>query len=82
VSKNSLDLKPLRWRLRRGMLELDVMLKRFVATQLDTLGDTELRSLDQLLDLEDDLLWDWLSGREIPPQKDLARLVERIRTAR
>ena len=58
------------------------LLKRFVAAQLDTLGDTELRSLDQLLDLEDDLLWDWLSGREIPPQKDLDRLVERIRTAR
>ena len=56
------------------------MLKRFVASDLDTLGGGELRSLDRLLDVEDDVLWSWLSGRDVPQQKDLAGLVERIRT--
>ena len=82
VSKPSLNPKSLRWRLRRGMLELDVMLKRFVATHLDSLGSEESACLDRLLDIEDDLLWNWLSGRDVPPQKDLATLVERIRTTR
>ena len=56
------------------------MLKRFVDAHLSSLGDAELNSLDRLLDTEDDLLWSWLSGRDIPPQQDLARLVDSIRT--
>jgi antitoxin CptB len=82
MSKASPDPKSLQWRLRRGMLELDVMLKRFVAAELDTLRAEELACLDRLLGTEDDVLWNWLSGKESPEQRDLCELVERIRTTR
>ena len=58
------------------------MLRRFVVAQLDSMGDLELGCLDRLLDVEDDVLWSWLSGRDAPQQEDLVKLVERIRTSR
>ncbi|MEM9531124.1 MAG: succinate dehydrogenase assembly factor 2 [Pseudomonadota bacterium] len=68
----------LRWRCRRGMLELDVMLTRFLEGRYPKLPAPEQASFRQLLETEDDQLWDWLSGRAAPPP-DLETICAAIR---
>jgi antitoxin CptB len=46
------------WRCRRGMLELDLVLERFLQEQMPLLGPEDLQAFDRLLDLEDSDLWD------------------------
>lgn len=69
----------LRWRLRRGMRELDLILGRFHESQYARLPDPVRRSFVELLDCEDDDLWAWLTGRAEPGRDDLADVVRRIR---
>lgn len=52
----------------RGTHENDLMIGGFVRTNLHNLHETELDALEELLDLPDPDLADWLSGRSpIPP---------------
>lgn len=69
----------IRWQSRRGMLELDVLLGRYLASKLDTMTDTELDHCDLLLDQADPDLYAWLMGYETPSQKELADFVTLIR---
>ncbi len=69
----------LRWRCRRGMLELDVMLRRYLDQQYDGLETWEKFQFVQFLEREDDQLWDWLSGRIVPEELTIRTLVEHIR---
>ncbi|MEP7181587.1 MAG: succinate dehydrogenase assembly factor 2 [Betaproteobacteria bacterium] len=60
------DLNRLRWRCRRGLLENDLILTRFLDARGEELTEGELAALDRLLDLPDNELWDLLSGRAEP----------------
>jgi antitoxin CptB len=68
----------LRWRCRRGMLENDLVLERFLAVQGPRLSVDDERDLDALLDLPDQALWDLITGRSEPEER-LRSLVERLR---
>ena len=57
------NLARLRWRCRRGMLENDLLLARFLDRRGDHLSHAEVAGLDRLLDLPDGELWDLLCGR-------------------
>jgi antitoxin CptB len=72
------QLDRLRWRCRRGMLELDLLLERFVDRELARLGADEQRALERLLDLPDDELLDYCYRRARPADPALAALVDRI----
>ena len=50
----------LKWKCRRGLLELDLVLNEFVEKRLE---DRDLDALNELLELEDNDLWDIVSGR-------------------
>jgi antitoxin CptB len=56
-------LRRLRWRCRRGMLENDLILARFLDAHAASLTEDDVAKLDALLDMTDDRLWDLLSGR-------------------
>jgi len=56
-------LARMRWRCRRGMLENDLILARFLDARGSELGEQECAALDRLLDLTDNELWDALCGR-------------------
>ena len=60
-------LARLRWRCRRGMLENDLILERFLARRGDDLTEDEVAALDRLLDLPDGDLWDVLCERAPAP---------------
>ena len=68
-----------RWRCRRGMLELDVILKEFLDEQYAGLTSAEQEAFDRLLVTPDNTLLAYLRGSEIPPEQELIQLVSKIR---
>jgi antitoxin CptB len=72
-------LNRLRWRCRRGMLENDLILTRFLHVRGETISEQEVAALDVLLDLSDNDLWDLLSGRQEPADAAVAPLLERLK---
>lgn len=68
------DLNRLRWHCRRGMLELDLVLARFLETRFATLDTAQLREFERLLDLEDQELWQRLRD-DAPDQTELERML-------
>lgn len=75
------ELKRVLWRCRRGLLELDIMLKPFVTDRYANLSERELHVFDALLDLPDNLLWDMMSGRVEVEDDDQRALLEKIKAA-
>lgn len=75
-------LKKLRWQSRRGMKELDVLLEAFIEAQAERLLAGDWPGFERLLDQEDDVLFDWISGRNLPPDAAMAELIRRITHAR
>ena len=70
-----------RWRCRRGMKELDVLLERFAARALHRLGDAELDALERLLGEPDRDVHAWLvSGAESPPPSGMREIVALVRS--
>ena len=74
-------LARLRWRCRRGMLENDIVLERFLAARGASITDEELTMLDRLLDLTDGDLWDLIAGRAEAPDASLAPMVRALRAS-
>jgi len=81
VSEMTIDgrrLGRIRWRCRRGMLENDIVLTRFLDACGESLSDDDVESLDALLDLSDNALWDVIAGR-VEPEPAHAAFVARLR---
>jgi antitoxin CptB len=72
VSRNRLY-----WKCRRGLLELDLVLQRFIPI----LRDEDVRPLHQLLELPDNDLWDIISGRSDDYDRSFEETVARLRAA-
>ena len=72
------ELKALRWRCRRGMQELDILLSAFLEGLPEQTPPVQ-QAFRKLLESEDDLLWDWLSGRAQPNDEELKDVVRRVR---
>jgi antitoxin CptB len=60
----------LKWKCRRGLLELDLVLERFLQQRAACLDTSELNLLNELLDYPDNDLWDIVNGRseDYPPR--------------
>ena len=67
------EQRRLRWKCRRGLLELDLLLSKYLAR---TPYDEELVGL---LDLPDNDLWDIVSGRRDDYEARFAGVVARLR---
>jgi len=63
----------LKWKCRRGLLELDLVLERYLQCNP---ADTEL---SELLDLPDNDLWDIVSGRSERYDARFRDIVARLR---
>ena len=66
----------LKWKCRRGLLELDLVLQDFVDGNPE---DDDLRALDELLEMQDNELWDVVSGRSDRYDARLGGIVARLR---
>ena len=75
------QLNRLRWRCRRGLLENDLILARFLDARGATMDVDEIAALDRLLDLADNELWDLLAGRAEPEDPALRPMLVALRAA-
>lgn len=73
-------MQRLRWRCRRGLLELDIVLGRFIEHYAE-LDQRQRELFDALLDLPDTQLWDMICGRAVPEQAEHVALLARINEA-
>lgn len=69
------------WRCRRGMLENDLVLARFLEAKGPTLTEDEVTMLDRLLELTDNDLWDLIAGRQEPQDQDVVPVLLQLRAA-
>lgn len=77
------EQRRLTWRCRRGMLELDIVLQRFVSDHFNLLTLAEMQQLDDLLELPDNVFWELIQGTH--PQsgdKQSAAILEKLRASR
>ena len=72
-------LERLRWRSRRGLLELDVVLKDFLDNRYASLTSAEQDAFEKLLTTPDQTLLAYVQGDQNPPEKELMQLVAKIR---
>lgn len=69
----------IRWRCRRGLLELDVLLYQFLTNHYSNLSAPEQDAFARLLSVSDNTLLAYMQGVEDPPEKELMHLVSKIR---
>ena len=67
------------WQCRRGMLELDAMLQSFMEKGYDDLSEQQQKAFEILLQTPDQLLLEYLMGRTVPIDKDVAYVARCIR---
>ena len=68
-----------RWRCRRGMLELDLILLGFLEQHYHELTPSEQHAFDKLLTTPDNILLAYIQGTQKPSENELMQIVEKIR---
>jgi antitoxin CptB len=72
------DLNRLRWRCRRGMRELDILLNGFLERQYQKLSSGQQHSFTRILDEIDQDILDWIMDRKPVPDK-YTQIIELLR---
>jgi len=75
---SELELNRLRWRSRRGMLELDLLLLPFFDEVFRDLPENQQQAFERLLEQDDPDLLQWFSQKDQPDDDELAELVRII----
>ena len=70
VASKEAEQRRLAWRCRRGLLELDIVLQRFIATHFYALSSEELVAFDALLSLPDNDFWNLISNNSLQQNVD------------
>ena len=79
MASDEAELRRLRWRCRRGMRELDQLLNRYLDQAWAKDSEQQRAVFLAILDTEDDILWHWFMGHEVPADVEVASFVARIR---
>jgi antitoxin CptB len=72
------ELGKLRWRCRRGMKELDLLLTRYVDEQYSGAPAELKEAFRALLDAPDPLIYAYCLGQARPASPHLSAVIERI----
>ena len=76
---DSRALERLKWRSRRGLLELDLVFKRFWEGPGRELDEAEAAALERLLLMPDNDLLDLVMGRRADVESELRGVLEKLR---
>lgn len=79
VQISEAELRRLAWRCRRGLLELDLILQRFVSNQFKQLDSKELIAFDALLELPDNDFWDAINHPETITDVAILNVITKIK---
>ena len=75
------ESRRLAWRCRRGLLELDIVLQRFVAQYYESLSVSELSAFDAMLALPDNDFWDLLVNEHaVITNKSTKKIILKIKS--
>lgn len=74
-----LERDRLHWKCRRGLLELDLVLERFMTDEVPQLGRDELAAFEVLLAEGDNDLWDLVIGRSERVDERCRGILARLR---
>ena len=74
-------LERMKWRSRRGLLELDLVFERFWKGEGARLSEREVAALEQLLAMPDNDLLDLVMGKARAVEGELAAVVEKLKAA-
>jgi len=69
----------LKWKCRRGLLELDLVLERFLRAEGEMLSAGDALVLGELLEQADNDLWDLVIGRSERVDARLRGILARLR---
>ncbi len=69
------ELSRLRWRCRRGIKEMDIVLQRFLEQSYPGLSSQQQAHFDHILDEADLDIMDWILGRSLPDNNDYNDLI-------
>ena len=64
-----MSLKKLRWKARKGIRELDILLQRYLDTHYGNLNESEKKLFEEVLDIETYDLLNAISGKTSYNQK-------------
>jgi succinate dehydrogenase flavin-adding protein (antitoxin of CptAB toxin-antitoxin module) len=78
---DSRSIERLKWRSRRGLLELDLVFERFWAGAGSRMSEGDAAALERLLALPDNDLLDLVMGRAESPESELRDMVAKLRAA-
>ena len=70
------ELERARWRCRRGLLELDIILQRFMDQHYTQLDEQGLEQFEKLLALPDNDLWDLITARQVTADDNLQQVLK------
>jgi len=70
------ELERARWRCRRGLLELDIVLQRFMDQYYTQLNESGLGQFERLLALPDNDLWDLITARLVNTDDNWQQVLE------
>ena len=68
----------LRWACRRGMLELDILLGKFLENNYPNLPEKEKTLFEKVLSCEDQDLFEWLTNKKTPQDPEVKFMIEKI----
>lgn len=69
----------IKWKCRRGLLELDVILEKFCETVLPTMSEEDKKSFFFFLDTPDQILLDWVYANVMPGDERAKKYVLMLR---
>lgn len=72
------EQRRLAWRCRRGMLELDIILQRFIETSFKVLTLDQLRIFDDLLNLPDNEFLEIIQSAKVHKDPRVSQIVKLI----
>lgn len=75
------ELAKLRWKCRRGMKELDLLLEGYLQHRFPGASEAEQGAFRALLELQDPVLFDYVTGRDWPASEDERRVIDALRRA-
>ncbi len=74
------DLKRLRWRCRRGMRELDLVMSTFLDSRYEHLSVEQQEAFAQLLEENDMDIMDWIMGKAVPEDETVYQITRQLGT--
>lgn len=70
-----MSMGQLRWRCRRGMRELDVLLLKFLELRYPALSQAQKETFEAVLQLQDPDLYAMLTGKLLPESSEIKAMI-------